>query len=941
MIQNNTLAELGEHARSLLQRMLQPGSVLELRAFVPGNSKDTTVSGYFDDIDKLVAAAASLDNRAHGIYVTLNPVDPALLARANNRLVHSPKSTTSDHDIPRRLRLLIDADPVRPSGISSNDTEHAAAITTVNEISAFLAAQGFPTPLVGDSGNGAHLIYAIDLPRDDGGLVQSVLKALAFGFDTAAVKVDQSVHNPARITKLYGTFVRKGDNTADRPHRRSKILSSPAELAVVPEALLRKIAAMAPSEPPRPSPQMRAGAHDMDIGRMLAARGIEVARSGAWQNGERWVLSTCPFNAEHTDSAAYVVRFANGAVAAGCHHNGCQGKSWKELLPILDPERLWQATKSQPDSRMSRKPPPRPASIAEYRPFPLDTLPEPMRSFVTAAGAAIVCDPVFIALPLLAALASVIGTTRRIRLKRGWEEFPILWTAVVARSGTVKSPAFERAMRTIRLWEWKKTKEHEKAMHAYIEASNQYASELTEWKKNGRTEGASQPKRPEKPARHHLYTEDTTVEALCGVIDEQPRGTLMARDEMSGWFGSFDAYRQGKGGDVAHWLNMHGGRSVKVNRKTGEKTCLFIPMAAVCVAGGIQPRVLQKSLTGEHFANGLAARLLVAMPPTKAKKWSESEIPYKVEKDLESVFEKLLKLEFKPSDDGESRPVDLGLTEDAKDLWIKFVNAHGIEQLELDEDLAAAWSKLEGYASRLALIFHLIRQAAGDPSLESPEYVDVHSMRAGIKLARWFGNEARRVYAVLRESDEDRAQRDALDRIRNLGGEVSVRRWQQLRSHATSDDAEHELQQFVDAELGTWDHPKPDATGGRPTKVFLLRAKSKTPDSDPPQGDLSVSEPDASREHSSISETEPTTPFDNTSSGRPGDGVSSEVVKAPSDDVDDQTDCLRPIHTSDPADVSDTDETPNPSVQPGVMHSENPESADSADDEDGDWEVLR
>ena len=79
-----------------------------------------------------------------------------------------------------------------------------------------------------DSGNGYHLLYRIDLPAADGGLVERVLKSLAARFDNEHVKIDQSVYNPARICKLPGTMARKGDHTEARPHRRAKLLEVPA-----------------------------------------------------------------------------------------------------------------------------------------------------------------------------------------------------------------------------------------------------------------------------------------------------------------------------------------------------------------------------------------------------------------------------------------------------------------------------------------------------------------------------------------------------------------------------------------------------------------------------------------------------------------------------------------------------------------------------------------
>jgi hypothetical protein len=172
----------------------EPGAVGELRILGTGRG---TVAGYFDDLEKLAAAAIHYDGMAEGIYATLNPVPPELLARANNRVKEYTKITTADNQIQRRCWLLIDCDPVRPSGISSTDAEHEAALARARQVREWLVAHGWPrdAQLLADSGNGAHVLARIALPNDaeSKDLVERLLKALAFRFDDDAVKIDTKV----------------------------------------------------------------------------------------------------------------------------------------------------------------------------------------------------------------------------------------------------------------------------------------------------------------------------------------------------------------------------------------------------------------------------------------------------------------------------------------------------------------------------------------------------------------------------------------------------------------------------------------------------------------------------------------------------------------------------------------------------------------------------
>jgi hypothetical protein len=155
-----------------------------------------------------------------------------LLARACNRVVSYAEPTTSDRDILRRRWLLIDVDPKRPSGISSSDAEHDRAITTASSIWDSLRGEGWPDPVVADSGNGAHLLYKVRAANTPAitQLIQRTLQAIANDYAPADVDVDLTVYNAGRITKVYGTWAKKGDSTPDRPHRRSRLLEVPPVL---------------------------------------------------------------------------------------------------------------------------------------------------------------------------------------------------------------------------------------------------------------------------------------------------------------------------------------------------------------------------------------------------------------------------------------------------------------------------------------------------------------------------------------------------------------------------------------------------------------------------------------------------------------------------------------------------------------------------------------
>jgi hypothetical protein len=211
--------------------LFEPSQTVELRAIFKNGRID---SGYFDDFPILAKAAAVLDRRADvsGVYWTLNPVDPDCLRRAKNHMrewVAKSKgmATTSDTEITGRRLILLDFDGAnRPAGISATQGEINAAREKALLVAKFLAARNWDAPIAAMSGNGYHLLYRTELPNDrrSAGLVKKLLVSLSLLFDDDEVKVDTSVFNASRICKVYGTIARKGDDTAERPHRRSVLL---------------------------------------------------------------------------------------------------------------------------------------------------------------------------------------------------------------------------------------------------------------------------------------------------------------------------------------------------------------------------------------------------------------------------------------------------------------------------------------------------------------------------------------------------------------------------------------------------------------------------------------------------------------------------------------------------------------------------------------------
>lgn len=341
-----------EEIRKALSLMIEPGAVAELRIMgVKESGYEATYSGYFDDLEKMATYAEKYSSKAPAIYFTLQKCKSALLARAVNTVKKQKKqgTTTSDLDIEKYCWFPIDCDAIRPSGISSTEIEHDAAIKKTREIFKYLNQMGWPDPIASDSGNGGHLCYKMNaaISKETHKEIQEVLKlailALSQKFSDSTVDIDKSVHNPARIWKLYGTMACKGDETDDRKHRLAKILFAPQEIKEVDFEKIKLLASMVVDDKKKKViPAQKTafacngnGNFKIDAVEWCAKHGISIKYDSQYQEARRYILDECPFDASHTDSAIF--QNDNGAISFKCFHNSCSAYGWKELREKFEP----------------------------------------------------------------------------------------------------------------------------------------------------------------------------------------------------------------------------------------------------------------------------------------------------------------------------------------------------------------------------------------------------------------------------------------------------------------------------------------------------------------------------------------------------------------------------------------------------------------------------
>ena len=451
----------------------------------------------------------------------------------------------------------------------------------------------------------------------------------------------------------------------------------------------------------------------------------------------------------------------------------------------------------------------------EWEPFPVDVLPEPLSSYVGEVSQALGCDPSFIAGPALCSLAGAIGNRREVVIRQSWKEPLILWLGIVAPSGTQKSPAMREVVGPL-------YREDQQALKAYKEVCEAYESDLDNWKTLGDEKARRDffpDGKPQEPAPcPRNVVSDITVESLAVVLEYSPGGLLVCRDELGGWLGSFNQYKSGGGSDVEDWLSMYGAAPVTIDRKsTGT---ILIPRATVSILGTIQPGALRRSLkvrtSNQHIENGLAARFLFVMPPTKLRTWTDADISDATRRTWANLLRKLGELQFA---DDDYNPVGLTLEPGALDVFKAHYAKCAKQMHELSEmdPMRAAISKLEGGAARFAGLIALGK----DPNARS---IDESSMRSAVLIAEWFINAASRVYTMLEKDGEANMRDETVAWIKKHGPCTARELKQGMRIYKTSEEATMALYHLAKDKLGEFRNRGGKGSGkrGQPTREFHL-----------------------------------------------------------------------------------------------------------------------
>jgi hypothetical protein len=377
-------------------------------------------------------------------------------------------------------------------------------------------------------------------------------------------------------------------------------------------------------------------------------------------------------------------------------------------------------------------------TLPPAEPFPLDALSLPAQHLAEATAKSIGCPIDFPAVALLAAASGLIGRSASLFIKPGYFAPASLYVALVGSPSSGKSPALRASLAPV--------------LSIAERLHDEWRPKMDVWK------AAKSGDRREEPDLQRLISTDPTTEALGPILAKNPRGLIVAPDEMTRWVMSMDQYKNGKGGDRPFYLSTWNGEPIFIDRAKHMREPIVVPHPFLTVVGGLTPDMLSTLPEGQGRDDGFIARLLFAYPDRVKRRYADEGIPDDVANDWERVARGLWSLGMREVD-GKPAPRVVRMDHEAEEEWRAWCQAHYAEQEADDfrDSLEGPWGKLEAYAARLALIHHLMNLMSDPTRPVSDDLPDLPKriLEDAFRLVAYFKSHALRVYAAMGRKADD------------------------------------------------------------------------------------------------------------------------------------------------------------------------------------------
>jgi len=404
------------------------------------------------------------------------------------------------------------------------------------------------------------------------------------------------------------------------------------------------------------------------------------------------------------------------------------------------------------------------ATLLSVKPLPFEILPEPLRAWIKDVSHRMQCPPDFVAVAAITLTGSIIGTRCGVRPKQkdDWLVVPNLWGAAVGPPSTLKTPSINEALKPL-------VRLEVEAKEDFDRLANGYEADLAEHqalKKNLKREmekaADGKGKRlmkdikeeladltePDEPTMRRFKTNDATIEKMSELLNENPAGLLLFRDELVGMLASWD--KPGRESDRQFYLEAWNGVLNYTSDRIGRGT-LFTKNLCVSIFGGIQPAKLTayilQSMNGLDN-DGLIQRLQLLVYPDEIKNWKLiDQAPDREARERAfNIFRRLAEMDFEEIGalrDGDDDFPFLHFSNEAQQVFNSWLTDLQCKKLKADEHsmLIEHMVKYRSLMPSISLIIHLINIAdgaeGGPISVEAAEkaaawcdYLESHTRRA-------------------------------------------------------------------------------------------------------------------------------------------------------------------------------------------------------------------
>lgn len=287
---------------------------------------------------------------------------------------------------------------------------------------------------------------------------------------------------------------------------------------------------------------------------------------------------------------------------------------------------------------------------------------------------------------------------------RVWTEYAILWAAVVGMFSEKKGVGLDIAVDYLKAADTRQRIKEQAAWDQYEDQNKQHENDVKDYYRDRKKNpSAEKPEAPEKPPRSRLWTDDATLQSMAKLFSENPRGKIsIIKDELSGWFGSFDAFTSGKSDiDRPAFLSFYESKQRLIDRVGSG--FYAIDRWGGCILGGIQPDVLAK-IASKLGGDGMLQRFqIITSKPAR-------QVPRRpADKQATALWQKVQENLFQMEQRGNPVTLSPQAAEfmDDRIQWVNKALSSG-----LTPALAGALGKWEGLFGRLMITSHCIKAAA-------------------------------------------------------------------------------------------------------------------------------------------------------------------------------------------------------------------------------------